>query len=314
MAAEPAAPPATDPVVRFDRTERLVHWVHAATFLTLLGSGLILGTNSLEALVGRRALLHEIHLVAAFFFVFGPAAVALAGNRGAIGQDTHDIDRWSGDDFHWLSHPDFQPDRWSHPQGRFNAGQKLNAIFTVYAIFAFALTGLIMWQNRRFPFTVVEQANTIHTALAYLALLVFLGHLYLAVIHPATRQALHGMVFGTVRRSWARSHHPLGSLRPPPAPLSVGALVRSGLITLGTLEAALLLIRTLFEWLGANPTDPVTQLYYAWSAAPGTLRQHHTGHHAFDLAALLWAGLLASALIAFTRGEALLPTLWSPRR
>ena len=48
-----------------------------------------------------------------------------------------------------------------------------------------------------------------------LSLVLLVGHLYLAVIHPATRHALRGMVVGTVREEWAREHHPRWT--PPPA-------------------------------------------------------------------------------------------------
>src|SRR5438105_9822309 len=37
---------------------------------------------------------------------------------------------------------------------------------------------------------------------------VLVGHLYLAVIHPATRHSLRGMTRGTVREDWARRHYP----------------------------------------------------------------------------------------------------------
>ena len=33
------------------------------------------------------------------------------------------------------------------------------------------------------------------------------GHLYLALVHPATRHSLRGITLGTVRRDWARRHH-----------------------------------------------------------------------------------------------------------
>jgi len=33
------------------------------------------------------------------------------------------------------------------------------------------------------------------------------GHMYLALIHPATRPALRGITRGSVRRDWAEHHH-----------------------------------------------------------------------------------------------------------
>jgi formate dehydrogenase subunit gamma len=41
----------------------------------------------------------------------------------------------------------------------------------------------------------------------FVSLALLAGHLYLALIHPATRHALRGMTVGTVRRDWARAHH-----------------------------------------------------------------------------------------------------------
>ena len=35
----------------------------------------------------------------------------------------------------------------------------------------------------------------------------FLGHLYLAVLHPATRHAMRGITTGDVDRAWAERHH-----------------------------------------------------------------------------------------------------------
>ena len=41
----------------------------------------------------------------------------------------------------------------------------------------------------------------------YVSFFLFLGHLYLAVIHPKTRHALNGMTRGWVDRDWAQQHH-----------------------------------------------------------------------------------------------------------
>jgi cytochrome b subunit of formate dehydrogenase len=46
---------------RFSRSERAVHWIHAAAFFVLLGSGLVLYLPSLGA-VGDRPLVKDSHL------------------------------------------------------------------------------------------------------------------------------------------------------------------------------------------------------------------------------------------------------------
>ena len=41
----------------------------------------------------------------------------------------------------------------------------------------------------------------------YVSFVLFLGHLYLALIHPTTRHSLNGITRGWVREDWARQHH-----------------------------------------------------------------------------------------------------------
>src|SRR5262249_26979238 len=129
-------------VVRFGRTARLVHAVQASTFLVLLGTGLC--EIYLQGVVGNRPLLRQIPLTAAFFFVFGPALVAMAGDRFAIRRDIDEVDSWNREDLDWIRGPRLTPRHGSAQPGRFNAGQKLNAIFTVYCTVAFTATGLVM--------------------------------------------------------------------------------------------------------------------------------------------------------------------------
>ena len=40
-----------------------------------------------------------------------------------------------------------------------------------------------------------------------ISLVLLVGHLYLAVIHPSTRHALRGITRGEVREDWAERHH-----------------------------------------------------------------------------------------------------------
>ena len=58
----PAAPASL--LLRFDRVERAVHWVNAALFLVLVATGAILYLEPLRPLVGRRALVEDIHVYA----------------------------------------------------------------------------------------------------------------------------------------------------------------------------------------------------------------------------------------------------------
>ena len=50
-------------------------------------------------------------------------------------------------------------------------------------------------------------AILVHDWATWIAVPLVLGHLYLALVHPATRHSLRGITLGTVRRDWARRHH-----------------------------------------------------------------------------------------------------------
>lgn len=271
-AAADSAGPISGRVIRFNRTERAVHWVQATSFLLLLISGFALALPAVEGAIGHRTLLREIHLIGAFFLFFGPAIVALAGDRRSMGRDVAEVESFDRDDFRWLI--PFPILRLfgvrTPPQGRFNAGQKLNAIFVAWSTVTFTLTGLIMWQNRRFPLDVVDRANSIHTALAYVALVAFLGHLYLATAYPGTRHSFRAITQGWVRADWAQHHHAkwLRQLAAPPPPPALDGVRTAIQIVLGS-AAALFAVRILFFALGANVTDGVTSWLYDLTAWPG---------------------------------------------
>jgi len=185
---------------RFTRTERAVHWVHAAAFLVLLASGLALYLPSLAELVGRRPLLKTVHVYTAVAWIVALVLIVVAGDRRSLRQTMREIDVWDRDDRDWLK-------RRGNPQGRLNAGQKLNAIVTASFAVLFAVTGVLLWygeRNTRFRFA---DTILIHDWLMYVSFFLFIGHLYLSLIHPTTRHALNGMTRGWVDERWALEHH-----------------------------------------------------------------------------------------------------------
>jgi formate dehydrogenase subunit gamma len=186
---------------RFSRTERALHWVHASAFFVLLGSGLVLYLPSLSELVARRQLVKEVHLDTGLAWAVLIALLLVLGLRRGLRETIRELERFDGDDLRWLL-------RRGGRAGRFNAGQKLNAIVTAAFAVLFAVSGFLLWygeRDTRFRF-----ANTIllHDGLMYAALVLLAGHLYLSLIHPSTRHALRGMIRGTVDAGWARRHHP----------------------------------------------------------------------------------------------------------
>ena len=201
-APAPAAPsPRPARLARFTVTERLLHWTHAAAFLVMLATGLVLYLPGLSAEVGRRPLVKDIHWWTAVSWAGALALIVLAGNRRALARTVREIDLFSRDDRRWL-----RGDRLV-PQGRFNAGQKVNAILTAAFAVLFAVSGALLWLGERNHDYRLDGTVFLHDALMYVSVALLIGHLYLAVIHPRTRHALQGMTLGTVREEWAREHH-----------------------------------------------------------------------------------------------------------
>jgi formate dehydrogenase subunit gamma len=187
---------------RFSRTERTLHWANALFFFFLLATGLALYLPSLSVIVGRRTLVQDVHFWSGVAWVIVLAAIVLGGDRKGIRRAAQEIDRFDRDDARFLLA------RRPALQGRFNAGQKINTLLNVAFTLLFVVSGLLLWfgehnTSLRFASTVL-----LHDGLMYAALVLLVGHLYLAVIHPTTRHALRGITLGTVREDWAAQHHP----------------------------------------------------------------------------------------------------------
>jgi formate dehydrogenase subunit gamma len=196
-----ASPPDARLIPRFGRTERTLHWVHASAFFVLLATGLVLWLPDLATAVAHRRLVREIHLLTALVWAVLVVLVIVLGDRRRLAADWREIERLDRDDRRWLR---LRP----APQGRFNAGQKLNAIATAAFALLFAASGVLLWLAARDSSFRWEGPIVVHDTLTYASIVLVTGHLYLAVIHPTTRHALRGMTLGDVREDWAHAHHP----------------------------------------------------------------------------------------------------------
>ena len=188
-------------VRRFGPTERAMHWVHATGFTAMLATGLILYLPALSELVARRNLVKNVHLFSAVAWALALALVVVLGDRRRLAADWREIETLDADDRRWLRGR-------SAPQGRFNAGQKLNVLLTASFAVLFVVSGLFVWLGERDHRFLLDGAGTVHETLTLVSVGLLAGHLYLAVIHPSTRHALRGMTLGDVREDWAREHHP----------------------------------------------------------------------------------------------------------
>jgi formate dehydrogenase subunit gamma len=120
----------TTRITRWNRTERAHHWVHAAAFLVLLGSGLCLYLPSLAEVVNRRILLKHIHIYTALAWALVILLILAVGNRRSLASTIRELDKL---------------DR----KGRMNRGQQLNTIATIAFALLFGISGFLLWYGER---------------------------------------------------------------------------------------------------------------------------------------------------------------------
>lgn len=198
------------PLLRFDGVERIVHWCNAVLFAVLAATGAALYFTPLMALIGRRLLIEDIHLYCGLAFPV-PVLLALSGRWGrALRHDLSRFNRWSDADRRWLRVM-FQPRDHRHwirsrlPMGKFNAGQKLNAVFVAGAGLVMLMSGCILHWPATFPLSWRSGATFVHNWLALAFAVVIVGHVYMAL---RDFEALRSMCTGRISRSWAGRHAP----------------------------------------------------------------------------------------------------------
>jgi formate dehydrogenase subunit gamma len=211
------APPRGEFIARFSLATRLAHWGLAVPFVLLLLTGITNYWPRLKAAqVADVRVFAWLHVVLGFGMVGIILWVLLALlPRRAVRGDVRELARADLDDYLWLQHQGLRAvgeRSVAPPVRKFNAGQKLNAlasaVFTAGLVFTGVVLGVNYTSKEVFSVDFVEPLFAWHTRLALLFVPVLLGHVYLALLHPSTRESLRGMTAGVVRRDWARQHHP----------------------------------------------------------------------------------------------------------
>jgi formate dehydrogenase subunit gamma len=209
-------------VQRFTGADRVVHWTIAACIFALLASGVGLWLPpSMNPVIDHREALRTVHLDAALILV---GVVVFSLGRGApLNTLWHDVEMFTREDWAWLRRIAV-PGRWRRkplpPQGRFNAGQKLNTVLTAAAVVGFVVTGALMWQGERLSPSLSSAADQWHIWLMFLIVPLIAGHIAMAVLFRSTRPAMRGMLLGAVRLDFARRRHArwADEVFPNPAP------------------------------------------------------------------------------------------------
>jgi len=211
VAAAPAAAKharPTDEILRFHKSERLLHWSIALPFMICYATALVLVVIYNPAPHrAYRELFSWIHRISGLCLIVLPL-LTLVTHRRDYRVHVENIKQgwiWAYDDLKWLllyglaavSSRVILPD-----QGKFNAAEKLNFMMVMSTYPLFILTGVLIW----LPGVSFVSWMT-HFAMAAMATPLMLGHIFMATINPGTRIGLKGMVTGFVDRQWAKHHY-----------------------------------------------------------------------------------------------------------
>jgi formate dehydrogenase subunit gamma len=189
-------------ILRFDGVQRAAHWANALLFGILMLTALALYFPSLSGVVGRRALVANIHVWSGVALPV-PILISLVGPWGAqMRRDLRRINLWTNDEVKWLRSLGRNAPRVTD---KFNPGQKLNAIFVGGSIVVMLATGFILKWFRFFPVSWRTGATFVHDVLALAIFAVVIGHILFALTH---RDSMRSMIKGGVSEAWAARHAP----------------------------------------------------------------------------------------------------------
>jgi formate dehydrogenase subunit gamma len=195
-------------ILRFAKSERLLHWSIAGPFLVSFATGIILAIiYNPDPSRPYRNIFAVLHRVSGVAFVILPMLTTFQ-KRGDAAIHFYNIKQawtWVFDDFRWLALMGLSTvsKKIKLPeQGKFNAAEKVNFMVLMATYPLYIVTGLLMW------FTHVPVLSWIlHFLMAMLATPLIVGHLYMALINKSTRPGLDGMISGHVDRHWAKHHY-----------------------------------------------------------------------------------------------------------
>jgi formate dehydrogenase subunit gamma len=197
-------------IVKYQRSTRVMHWIHTGAFILLFITGLIIFIPAFGPAAAGGAT-RVIHRVAALIFVVIPVLRFVMG-PGTSMRALAQAFAWGSDDIGWLKAAPryyFLSDESSMPpQGEMNSGQKLWWLITVLAWFVFTVTGAIMWFGiNSLSANALGAMVLLHDIMMAVIIPMIFVHLYLAIVHPLMSEAWNSMWRGTVSEEYAKSHH-----------------------------------------------------------------------------------------------------------
>ncbi len=172
---------------RFNKWERIMHWVRLISFFAAIITGAILAAKLSDARI-----IKEIHEPMVKLFLLASIIAVIFWFKDMLPR---------GHDREWLAHNGgyFSRSHESYPAGRFNAGQKISFWLSLILVLAAYISG----DNLREGGTVML---AVHIATSLILMAVVMVHAYLGTVaNPGTAGVI---IHGKVSQAWARHHHP----------------------------------------------------------------------------------------------------------
>jgi formate dehydrogenase subunit gamma len=192
-------------ILRYTPFERANHWLSAITFILLALSGLAFFHPlfyPLSQLFGGGVWTRILH---PFF------GVLMTLSFGIMFANYRKPNIMTTVDWEWLRHVREVvdgDDRHMPEAGKFNGGQKLLFWLLVASMALLILSGIVIWRayfSFLFPPLAIRLASVVHAIAATVMLALIIFHIYAGIW---TRESLDAMLYGWVRRAWAKQHHP----------------------------------------------------------------------------------------------------------
>mgnify|MGYP000440653817 CR=1 FL=1 len=199
-------------IPKYTAIERAGHWIHTASFVPLAITGMILYFPFLQPLAQGSAgqLIRLIHRIAAIVFGALPILYFVTQPRRLLMNLREFL--IEKEDIGWLKNAFGYYVLGKHgvmpPQGRFNAGEKMNGLVMCVAWVVFGITGLAMWFGKGvLPPELFRWMVILHDVAMIVSVCMLLVHLYLAIAHPLMWAGLVSMRFGVTSAEYAAEHH-----------------------------------------------------------------------------------------------------------
>ena len=199
--------------MRFVLAERLGHWSYAFFFLAAGVTGALMWIPSTaQSLAGAYFTVARYHGYLGLAVLIVPLSIFLVLDRRRIAENRRVLGEWSGNDWRWLraalAGGMFQGKKMP-PQGRFNAGQKINSHLVAGLTLAFVVTGSMLLAKGYLPLWLTSGVLVCHKALAVAGATLVVGHVSMALFTRHGRGGLKAMVKGILPAHIAREGHSL---------------------------------------------------------------------------------------------------------